>query len=504
MGAARRFLYCVWHHSPFLLVLALGGALRLLAWNAVSPGWWILGDSISYLYDAEHLRPEVWRPSGYSLLVLWPLLRYHDLALVTAAQHVMGLLVAAGIYVTLLRVGIPRWGALLATIPALFDSYILATEQMLASEALFGALVTGALLAVLWRRNTPGVIGILLAGLLLSLSAVTRVVGLPLIALVVLTLLLRRTNALKVLALCLVFAIPFATYSYWVDHWYGRVNLTVSNGIFTYGRVTEFVDCQRLKFSSDQVRSLCPREPISERNEYYYMFGTDSPLARLHLSFAKTNDVAGQFAVEVIRAQPGDFAKQALEGVVASFSPSQSFGPNDMLFRIYEPLPAFATSVGKDYQGGRDPAPTYNAALIDALARYQDVAFVPGTACALVLALAIAALILGRDPGRRRLRSALVLTAGAAAVLLLVPALTAIPAPRYRVPAIPELCLAAALSGQLLVNRWKAQPLLWRARSVARLRGLALGSSASPDGYHGVGAADGYKGVEVSETVDGR
>jgi hypothetical protein len=504
MGAARRFIYGVWHHSPFLLVLLLGGVLRLLAWKAISPGWWILGDAISYLYDAEHLRPEVWRPSGYSLLVLWPLLRYHDLALVTAVQHVMGLLVAIGIYVTLLRLGIARWGALLATIPALFDSYVLATEQMLASEALFGALVTGALVAVLWRARSPGVIGILLAGLLLSLSSVTRVVGLPLVAVVVLYLLLRRTNPLKVLALCLVFAIPVGAYSYWVYRWYGRVNLTVSNGIFTYGRVTEFVDCQRVKFSDQQVRSLCPKEPIGKRNEYYYMFGADTALARLHLSFANTNDVAGQFALEVIRAQPGDFARQSLEGALASFSPGQSFGPNDMLFRIYEPLPPFAISVGKYYQAGRDPTPTYDRALVSVLARYQDVAFVPGTACALVLLLAVASLILGRDPQRRRLRSALVLTAGTAAVLLLVPGLTAIPAPRYRVPAVPEICLAAALSGQLLANRWKAQPLAWRARSRARLRTLVFGISAGPDGYHGSGAADGYQGVEVSETVDGR
>jgi hypothetical protein len=504
MATARRLVYGVWCHSPLILILFLGGVLRLLAWKAIWPGWWILGDSISYLYDAEHLRPETWRPSGYSLLMLGPLLGIHKLALVTAAQHAMGLLVAIGVYVTLLRLGIPRWGALLGTVPALFDANIIATEQMFASEALFAALVTGATVVILWHSRSPGTVSVTVAGLLLSLSAITRVVGLPLIVMALVTLLLRRTNALKVLALCLAFAIPVGTYSYWVHRWYGRFNVTVSNGIFTYGRVTEFVDCNRVSFSTEQLRSLCPKEPIGKRNEYEYMFGTDTALTRLGLSFADTNDVAAQFAVEVIRAQPGDFAGQALQGIVKSFGLSQDFGPNDMLFRIYEPLPAWADSVGTDYQAGRDPNPRYRPALVDALARYQNAAYVPGIACALVLGLALAALLMGRDPARRRLRSALWLTAGTSAVLLIVPAATAIPAPRYRVPAIPELCLAAALSGQLLVNRWNLQRQLWRGKSLARLRALVFGPPRGPDVYDGVSAADGYHGVEVTDTIDVR
>ncbi len=48
---------------------------------------------------------------------------------------------------------------------------------------------------------------------------------------------------------------------------------------------------------------------------------------------------------------------------------------------------------------------------------------------------------------------ALVLSAGTATVLLVVPAATAIVSARYRVPAIPALCLALAISGSLLANR---------------------------------------------------
>src|SRR5712691_11245097 len=128
-------------HWPFLVLLLLAAAVRATAWLAVHPAWWILGDSIGYVMDTLPLRPERWRPSGYSLMVLWPLLPTHRIALVTAAQHLMGLCVGVLMYVTLLRLGIPRWAAVLALVPVLLDSYIIATEQMLASEALFGFLL---------------------------------------------------------------------------------------------------------------------------------------------------------------------------------------------------------------------------------------------------------------------------------------------------------------------------------------------------------------------------
>ncbi len=98
-----RFLGVLWRHSPFLVLLVLAALLRGLAWYAIHPGWWILGDSISYLCDAVQVRHEKWRPSGYSLLLLRPLLPVHRLSVVTGVQHVMGLLVAVGVYVTLLR-----------------------------------------------------------------------------------------------------------------------------------------------------------------------------------------------------------------------------------------------------------------------------------------------------------------------------------------------------------------------------------------------------------------
>jgi hypothetical protein len=444
-------------HWPFLVILALAAALRVVAWLAIHPAWWILGDSISYLQDALQLQPDRWRPSGYSLLVILPLAPAQHIALVTAVQHVMGLTVGLLMYAILLRLGLPRWAATLAAIPALFDGYVVASEQMLAAEATFVILVVGALALLLWRGGRPQWWVAGAAGLLLGLAAITRTVGLPLIALPVLVLLLPRPAWSRLAALSAAFALPICLYAGWFAHTYGQVNLTASTGIFLYGRATQFVDCGRVHFSDQRLRLLCPTEPIGSRNELYYVFNPSSPPTRLGLSLTATNDMAGRFASEAIRAQPADYLRLSWTGVVATFEWDQSSLFNDLLFIPGEVLPPDARPIGLAYQGGRDPGPFDRPALAHAMLAYEGIAMTRGTLCLLALLVAAVAMIFGRDQDGRGLRAALVLTAGTAALLLLVPAMTAGIAPRYRVPAIPEVWLAVAISASLLVNRWRAR-----------------------------------------------
>ncbi len=441
-------------HWPILVLLLPAAALRTAAWLAVHPAMWILGDSIGYLDDALRLRPDRWRPSGYSVMVLRPLLEFHRLSLVTAVQHVMGLGVGVLVYATLLRLGLPRWIAALAAVPVLFDGYVLASEQLLASEPLFVLLVVGALCLLVWRDDSSGHVAVVAAGLLLGLAAVTRIVGLPLIGVAALALLLPRPAWSKLAALCVASALPLGAYALAFDHAYHRFNLTASSGIFLYGRTVNFVDCQKVQFSDDRLRRACPKEPIGQRNELWYDFDYNSPFAKMGLSDVAANDLAGQFALEAIRAQPAGYAELSWKGLVQSFEWDQSSLYNDLVFRMDVPLPAAARASGIAYQG-RDPGPQYRPSLVRTLAAYQRVASVPATACLLALLVALAGLLLGRDPDRRGLRVAVLVTSGATAVLLLVPALTAMAQPRYRVPAIPAACLALALGGTLLANRWK-------------------------------------------------
>jgi hypothetical protein len=454
-GLPASALYELRRHWLFVTVLALAAGLRIVAWLAVHPAWWILGDGIGYLDDALHLQPDRWRPSGYSLLVLKPLLKLHHLSLVTAVQHLMGMTVGVLVYVTLLRFGLPRWVAALAAVPVLFDGYFLATEQMVASEALFATLIVAAVVVLMWRIGRPPHVAVAATGVLLALSGLTRIVGLPVIAIAMLVLLLPRPSWSRLVTLGVAFALPVGLYALWFAHSYGQVNLTASSGIFLYGRTTEFVDCARVQFSDPRLRQLCPSEPVGQRNEIWYVFDVNSPLAKLGLSDTAGNDLAGRFAADAIRAQPREYASLVWDGVVKSFAWNDTGQPNDMLFQTDEVLPPDAQAAAVAYQG-HEAGPYRRPALVSALAAYQGVAHIPATVLLLALLAAAAGLVFGRDPESRGLRAALVLTAGAALVLLLVPAMTTIVAPRYRVPALPEICLAVALSGSLLVNRWRA------------------------------------------------
>jgi hypothetical protein len=454
---ARRGTAGLRRHWPLLLVLALATGVRLAAWYAVHPAWWIIGDSIGYIHVAMTHQPESWRPGGYAEMVLLPLWPFHHLAIVTAVQHLMGLGTGALVYAALVRLGVPRWAGVLAAVPALFDGYIIATEQMIAAEALFGLLVAGALTLLLWNPERRGLLVVAAAGLLLGLSTTTRIVGLPLIGVAVLTLLLRRARWSHLVAICLAFALPLGVYSLWFDHYFGELNLTVSSGVFLYGRTTNFVDCQRVHFSSEEVARLCPTEPVGARNEINLVFGYGTPLSSAHLSPAATNHLAQRFALEAIRAQPEGYAALAWSGLVRSFAWDQSDQPMDMRFTLNAATSDEMRFISYLYQQGHDAGPFYQPSLVAALARYQDILTVRGPMALLALALALAGLVFGRDPDGRGLRPATFLAAGAASVLLLVPAATAIVAPRYRVPAIPALGLAAVLGATLLWNRWRAR-----------------------------------------------
>ena len=90
------------------------------------------------------MQPESIRPAGYPAFlraVLW----VHDLAVVPAVQHLLGLATGTLVYALVRRLGIGPVGACIAAAPVLFDAYQLNIEQHILSEALFTLLVVAAL-----------------------------------------------------------------------------------------------------------------------------------------------------------------------------------------------------------------------------------------------------------------------------------------------------------------------------------------------------------------------
>src|SRR5258708_3829595 len=73
---------------------------------------------------------------------------------VAAVQHLLGLAMAVVLYLLLLRRGVPRWLAALATAPVLLDAYQVQIEQTIMPDTWFEALIVARLAILLWPPAT--------------------------------------------------------------------------------------------------------------------------------------------------------------------------------------------------------------------------------------------------------------------------------------------------------------------------------------------------------------
>ncbi|MFI6299226.1 hypothetical protein ACIBEJ_47075 [Nonomuraea sp. NPDC050790] len=264
--------------------------LRVLTMAGYPPALLFFADSFTYLREPV---PGTFRPAGYSIFL--HLLRpVHSLALVTAVQHLLGLALAVSVYALLRRRGLPGWGATLVVGPLLFDEFLILMEHMVMADALFAALVTGGVLALLTGRYGT-------AGLLLAAAALTRTIGLPVLVLGVAYLALRRAGRRPVLRLAAAGLAPLLAYSAWAFAETGSPSLTRADGMFLWSRTMTFADCRVIRPADTR---LCPTQPAGERAAPpFWMWG--GTLNRIPVK--ERNAVAGRFAREAIVAQPGAY-----------------------------------------------------------------------------------------------------------------------------------------------------------------------------------------------------
>ena len=174
-----------------LFALALIPAVLLRVDAELGYRWqsWF-NDSFSYVSAAVTLTPDTSRPSGYPVY-LWLLSPFHSYFLVTASQHLMGLLVAVMIYaLARRRFAAPAWVAVLCTLPVLYDGFEIQLEHLIMTDTLFLFLAFAAVTVLLWSPR-PSWRACLVAGLLLGLSTTVRSTGLALIPVFGLYLLIR-------------------------------------------------------------------------------------------------------------------------------------------------------------------------------------------------------------------------------------------------------------------------------------------------------------------------
>ncbi len=241
------------HWLAAALLLA-GLVLRILTQIAYRPALLYI-DSVKYLYNA-------WPgtdPVGYKVPLKF-ILFFGNLSTVAAIQHLLGLAMAATLYLVLLRRGCSRWLAALAIAPVLLDAYQLQMEQTIMPDVWFEALIVAGLAALLWRPR-PGLRIVIAAGLILGATATFRQVGeilvLPAAVYAAITASGWRARAGHAAALCAAFALPILTYSGISLAQNGHFQLSHSGTSELYGRMAADADCATLKLPAYQ-RALCP------------------------------------------------------------------------------------------------------------------------------------------------------------------------------------------------------------------------------------------------------
>ena len=243
-------------HWLFTVLLTAGLVLRILTQIAYRPALLYI-DSTKYLLNAYPGDD----PPGYQL-ALKPVLALGNLDLIAVLQHLLGLGMAVAIYMLLLRRGVPRWLAALATAPVLLDAYQLQIEQNVMPDVMFEALIVAGVVALLWRA-TPSPWLVVVAGLALGTSATARQIGeifiLPAVGYLLIVTPGWRLRAKHAGLLCLAFVLPIlaASYRNYADPQLHSFSLAPYATGSIYGRMAEAANCATLRLPGYE-KPLCP------------------------------------------------------------------------------------------------------------------------------------------------------------------------------------------------------------------------------------------------------
>ena len=295
-----------------VVLMAAGLALRVAAQIAYHPAL-VYIDSIKYLYNAYPGAD----PVGYKA-PLRAILAVGNLGTVTAIQHLLGLAMAATIYIVLIRRDVPRWLAAIAVVPLLLDAYQIQIEQNIMPDVWFEALIVAGIAVLLVSRAGPKLGAIIAAGLLLGASATVRQVGEILILPALLFLLVAgggwRTVLTRAVAMTAAFAVPVVGYmtgSLLISGHFWLATATPS--ISSYGRMAVAADCATLRIPAYE-RPLCPTPKQRSYGIDWLDHYKDSPI-KTYVAPRGMNRFAiiASFDHQVFAQQPG----RVLVGIAA-------------------------------------------------------------------------------------------------------------------------------------------------------------------------------------------
>jgi hypothetical protein len=449
----RRLAAAVFRHRLFSIFVAAGVVLRVLVWSAFQPALFY-SDSYPYLKSSNSLTLNPVRPMGYPLL-LHVLLTWKQLSVAPAVQHGFGIVTAIICYALLRRLGAGAVLASAAAAPLLLDGYLLNIEQYLLSESLFMLLVVAGLATLVWRSR-PSALACASAGLLLGGAALTRTVGMALIAPVLIYCIVRWVGVVRIVLVTLGFALPLLAYAVWFDSTYHQFAVTKHDGYFLYGRVSTFAECSNWRVPPSQ-QFLCFKQPPSQRpNPNYYVWAEWDGHRQHHYRTFSLDAKMRSFATAAIVHEPLAYAGTILGDLQHYVAPGHWTDKWDTPIRQWRfhadmgPVRALhERAVVAHYDG----TISVNTTIASFLSTYQEYVFVQGPMLAAAFFAGLIAAAVGRARGRR-LRGEALLFSLVGLSMPLIPAATVMFDYRYALPAIPPLCLAGGTAAIVATSRW--------------------------------------------------
>jgi hypothetical protein len=293
-------------HKMLVALLAIGALIRIGMLFAYYPAYGYFYDTRGYMDAATATRPSFIWPFGYSaMLKVLNKLTGHIIS-VSIVQHLMGLAMGVAVYALLTRRGVRRGWAALAAAPVLLDARQIQLEHFVLSETLFTFLMLAGIVLLMWSDKPPlWLMG--LSGVVFALATLTRTVGQPLAALIVLYLMVRRIGWRRIAVFTVALAIPVGGYMVWYHRHYDTYALNGYSGRYMWQRTTTFVDCSRTDFSP-QERQICPPEPLGQREvSDVYLWGLDPDHIGQRYPGPDNDKLFSHFALKAIAGQPGGF-----------------------------------------------------------------------------------------------------------------------------------------------------------------------------------------------------
>ena len=282
----------------------------MLAETAIYPGIWF-SDRNGYVKAAATGILTPTRVSGYALLVS-PFWHAGSAAALIALQHAIGIALVIALYALLVRRGARAgWPQCASSPPRSTPTWSCRARDhvrdalpRLLGRSAHRPAVERSPLAGGRRRRRPAA----------RLRRGTRSVGIPLVAIVVVYLLVRRVGWRPLLPSPSAALVIAGGYLVLFHHQNGSYAFENTGGRFLYARVAPFADCAKLHGVPADQRSLCP-DPNHRLSTNTYLWGRHSPIRGRKDDYRIRN-----FALRVVEQEPVAYAKVVGRGVCTTSS----------------------------------------------------------------------------------------------------------------------------------------------------------------------------------------